>query len=97
MAAIVRLTKTIAVNVYRFPRPAPLITPYFVALVMALAFLGWGSHALVRNGISASTRGLFRTPCTTHGIEEFEVKFGEMQTKDGSRVAGLGAAEEVMP
>ncbi|RAL13948.1 uncharacterized protein BO97DRAFT_387983 [Aspergillus homomorphus CBS 101889] len=113
------VTKTITVNVYRFPHPARLITPYFVALAMALTFLGWGGHALVRNGISASTTGLFQTLCTTRGSErlddlamrgclggrenvpdelrELKVMFGEMRTKDGSRVAGLGAAEEVMP
>ncbi|RAL00769.1 uncharacterized protein BO80DRAFT_425198 [Aspergillus ibericus CBS 121593] len=59
------ITNTITMNVYTFNRPARLITPYFVCLGVGLAFILFGGHALVSNGISASMTGLFQTLCTT--------------------------------
>ncbi|PWY96004.1 hypothetical protein BO94DRAFT_530727 [Aspergillus sclerotioniger CBS 115572] len=59
------VTNNVTVNVYSFKRPARLITPYFVCLGVGLAFILFGGHALVSNGISASMTGLFQTLCTT--------------------------------
>ncbi|PWY84750.1 hypothetical protein BO70DRAFT_423730 [Aspergillus heteromorphus CBS 117.55] len=59
------VTSTVPVNVYSFQRPVRLIAPYFACLGVALGFLLGGTHALVRNGISASLTGLFQTLCTT--------------------------------
>ncbi|KAI9927244.1 hypothetical protein ASPWEDRAFT_46700 [Aspergillus wentii DTO 134E9] len=63
------VTETILVNIYSFTNPARLITPYFIALAIALAFAIGGGHALVSNGISASTGGLLQTLCTTRGSD----------------------------
>ncbi|PYI34359.1 hypothetical protein BP00DRAFT_443694 [Aspergillus indologenus CBS 114.80] len=91
------VTKTVSVSVYRFPHPARLITPDFVALAMALAFLDGAamrSEWLDGLAMKGCLGGRGNVPAE---LKEFEVKFGDMQTEDGSRVAGLGAAEEVMP
>ncbi|PYI10993.1 hypothetical protein BO78DRAFT_160813 [Aspergillus sclerotiicarbonarius CBS 121057] len=113
------VTNNVTVNVYSFKRPARLITPYFVCLGFGLAFVLFGGHALVSNGISASMTGLFQTLCTTRAstrlddlaakgclggrenvpddLRNLKVMFGEIQGKDGVRMAGLGSAEEVVP
>ncbi|OJJ50258.1 hypothetical protein ASPZODRAFT_35422, partial [Penicilliopsis zonata CBS 506.65] len=61
------VTETTTSNVYSFERPARLLAPYVLSLAVSLAFLIGGGHALVSNGISASTGGLLQTLCTTRG------------------------------
>ncbi|KAF9895119.1 hypothetical protein FE257_000021 [Aspergillus nanangensis] len=61
------VTKTINVNVYAFQHPVRLIVPYFLSLLLAAVFALAGGFALMRNGISANTGGVFQTLCTTAG------------------------------
>ncbi|PYH71847.1 uncharacterized protein BO88DRAFT_384338 [Aspergillus vadensis CBS 113365] len=115
----VTVTNKLTVNVYSFSRPARLIATYFVCLGSALAFILFGGHALISNGISASMTGLFQTLCTTRAsarlddlaakgclggrenvpdeLRNLKVMFGEIQGKDGVRMAGLGSVDEVTP
>ncbi|RAK93385.1 hypothetical protein BO79DRAFT_284039 [Aspergillus costaricaensis CBS 115574] len=115
----VTVTNNLTVNVYSFSRPARLIATYFVCLGSALAFILFGGHALISNGISASMTGMFQTLCTTRAsarlddlaakgclggrenvpdeLRNLKVMFGEIQGKDGVRMAGLGSVDEVTP
>ncbi|GKZ30031.1 hypothetical protein AbraIFM66950_007551 [Aspergillus brasiliensis] len=113
------VTNNVTVNVYTFDRPARLVAPYFACLGAALAFILFGGHALLSNGISASMTGVFQTLCTTRAsarlddlaakgclggrenvpdeLRNLKVMFGEIQGKDGVRMAGLGPVDEVIP
>ncbi|KAF7593527.1 hypothetical protein BBP40_011255 [Aspergillus hancockii] len=116
---LTRVEEARLINFYAFRRPARLIAPYLVTLAVALAFAIGGGHALVSNGISASTTGLFQTLCTTRGSQRLEelaakgslggmenvpeelknlkVRFGELKSSRGVRIASLGPEEEVVP
>lgn len=65
----VNVTFSDKVNVFYFSNPARLIVPYFLSAGIALAFIIGGGHALLSNGISASTGGVFQTLCTTRGSD----------------------------
>ncbi|KAL3257833.1 hypothetical protein ABHI18_006503 [Aspergillus niger] len=115
----VTVMNNVTVNVYSFSRPARLIAAYFACLGSALAFILFGGHALISNGISASMTGMFQTLCTTRAsarlddlaakgclggrenvpdeLRNLKVMFGEIQGKDGVRMAGLGSVDEVIP
>lgn len=64
------VSETTTINVYSFSDPARLIIPYFLSIFLSLGFIILGGHALLSNGISASTGGLFQTLCTTRGSEQ---------------------------
>lgn len=65
------------VNVFSFSNPARLIVPYFLSACISLAFIISGGHALLSNGISASTGGVFQTLCTTRGSD----RLGDLAAK----------------
>jgi hypothetical protein len=67
------VTESTIVNVFSFSNPARLIVPYFLSACISLAFIIGGGHALLSNGISASTGGVFQTLCTTRGSERLGV------------------------
>jgi hypothetical protein len=71
------VTEMSTANVYSFSNPARLIAPYCLAIFLSLGFIVGGGHALLSNGISASTGGLFQTLCTTQGSE----RLGELAAK----------------
>ncbi|OKL61050.1 hypothetical protein UA08_03129 [Talaromyces atroroseus] len=71
------VTEMFTVNVYSFSNPARLIVPYCLAIILSLGFIIGGGHALLSNGISASTGGLFQTLCTTQGSD----RLGELAAK----------------
>ncbi|EEA28940.1 hypothetical protein EYB25_000151 [Talaromyces marneffei] len=71
------VTQAITVNVFSFSNPERLIVPYFLSACISLAFIIGGGHALLSNGISASTGGLFQTLCTTRGSE----RLGDLAAK----------------
>ena len=71
------ITVSTNVNVYSFGNPARLIVPYFLSACISLAFIIGGGHALLSNGISASTGGLFQTLCTTRGSD----RLGDLAAK----------------
>ncbi|PCH05811.1 Hypothetical protein PENO1_017430 [Penicillium occitanis (nom. inval.)] len=69
MRTDINVTFSDDVNVFCFSNPARLIVPYFLSACISLAFIIGGGHALLSNGISASTGGVFQTLCTTRGSE----------------------------
>ncbi|KUL82829.1 hypothetical protein ZTR_09601 [Talaromyces verruculosus] len=69
MRTVINVTFSDDANVFCFSNPARLIVPYFLSACISLAFIIGGGHALLSNGISASTGGVFQTLCTTRGSD----------------------------
>lgn len=69
MRTLINVTFSDDVNVFCFSNPVRLIVPYFLSACISLAFIIGGGHALLSNGISASTGGVFQTLCTTRGSD----------------------------
>jgi hypothetical protein len=61
------VTITNNINIYSFSRPANLIIPYYLSLLLALPFLILGAFALRHNGVSAADGGFTQLITTSTG------------------------------